>query len=1358
MKLSTLQIRYISILLLIVMLIQSFTPYVPVLDREEQNGEKREKRESILSEISPDKNRKTHLRKVSGKEVSLAETQDISSEETVQTVIYRSPQQEGIIGLTAGKNFDNPEDNHFTIELNKVPTKGQKIYLSYELYGVSDKSGISRSINDRLSRGGYQVTTNHSWSRQKEELDADWLTAGKNHIRFSIPSGADWGYIIKNLTLEIESPEAERSEDETKETVVVTSCIQSGEETYVRGFIKNPSPGNTGKSLTLNGKPVSLYEGEFEVVLSEKVSEIQLNLNGEPLQQTIISTPVSDRPDYRYPLNLQITQTRKTFRQNTADNKLELSGAVLEVLGSRLLSDKELSLQTLRSQDLPALEMSMENVTAQAEGYRFLPHGEHFKEEGAVVKLTYDRTKIPNGYNEQDIRTFYFDPDTRHWVALERDSLDIQNQEVISRTTHFTDMINGILKTPESPETAGFTPTQMSDIKAADPTAKVQLISPPGVNNRGSANLSYSFELPPARNGMSPSLGIQYSSDGGSGLLGEGWDLNIPGITVDTRWGVPRYDLSKETEVYLLDGTQLMTRDSQGNNYLAHRKEKISREANRLFFSRKEGSFSKIQRKGNSPGNYVWEVTDRKGVKYTYGGNNGSMKGIYIDVKQQAREVISQWRLSRVEELHGDWIEYIYERVDEPVRGGLTSKALYLKEIHAGNKGESAHTVIKLLREATKQKQTSNAGYGYLSSSNRLLTKIEIEFESEKLREYEFQYKPGAFHTDLLDKIVQKDGKGEEFNSHRFEYYDDVRSGEYFKGGETWNTRNDGVSGGLVNPVSKLQFNDFSDQTTALGGNKSTSVSGSMYVGVGSLGSTFLKSLTAGASFNYSYSEGQGLSTLADINGDGIPDKIFKSNGSLYYRGGSRSGNFGPSIKIENLNEFSTTYSNSTSYGGKFFFGVQTGTDQQTTKTQISRYFSDVNADGLMDMVVGGSTVYFNHIEKDPQGNLVPTFTTSSGDTPSPINGGGIIDDSDTAVDPEEQAELIEDHPLQDVVRIWTAPCDGKVNITGSATLQQPQSGAKPANDGVRLTIQHNTTKNVFTQPILYPTILKSREIGATDHSAKDMSHNGLEVKAGDRLYFRVQSGTEEDSNGENDRVNWSPQVSYTTAIPQDPNGYSQNYSSSSAIVSDEGILLVPVKDSYTIKGKFIKPVTTDSLTLKILLGTEVVYEQTYTDQQTYNGELTLPLTNDKQADQIQFILESSSAIAWDKIHWNPKVSYTDIIENTLVETESPGSVKYKGVYPRVFRYGEPQTVKNAGTAKLITGIDFNSGTTQKQKEAVEGSYTLTVKKQTGIIYKGLVEIKKGKITQGDSIQIPLPAGKLWVELFSDDPNIKLDS
>ena len=269
-----------------------------------------------------------------------------------------------------------------------------------------------------------------------------------------------------------------------------------------------------------------------------------------------------------------------------------------------LLHDMDISIAALDSTAVPELDFGMFNVSVEGEGYRFLPHGTHFDGEGATVRLKYDRTRIPSGYTEDDIRTYYFDPDRKCWVALPRVEVDKQSACVVSRTTHFTDMINGVIVAPESPETSAFTPTMMNDIKAADPTSKINIIMPPTANNRGSANLTYPFEMPPARNGMQPQVALSYNSDGGSGWAGEGWDISIPTIAVDTRWGVPRYNPEFETETYLLNG-QMLAMMYGDEMTVAHRQDSIPRDTVRQFFLRQGGDFSKIIRYGKAPGNYI---------------------------------------------------------------------------------------------------------------------------------------------------------------------------------------------------------------------------------------------------------------------------------------------------------------------------------------------------------------------------------------------------------------------------------------------------------------------------------------------------------------------------------------------------------------------------------------------------------------------------------------------------------------------------------------------------------------------------------------------------------------------------------
>ena len=94
-------------------------------------------------------------------------------------------------------------------------------------------------------------------------------------------------------------------------------------------------------------------------------------------------------------------------------------------------------------------------------------------------------------------------------------------------------------------------------LQFGDPTEGLALIQPPGASNDGGAHLSYPLLIPKGR-GIAPDLSLQYDSGGGNGWVGQGWDLSVGEISVDTRWGAPRFDANRESETYLLDGDMLI--------------------------------------------------------------------------------------------------------------------------------------------------------------------------------------------------------------------------------------------------------------------------------------------------------------------------------------------------------------------------------------------------------------------------------------------------------------------------------------------------------------------------------------------------------------------------------------------------------------------------------------------------------------------------------------------------------------------------------------------------------------------------------------------------------------------------------
>jgi hypothetical protein len=147
-----------------------------------------------------------------------------------------------------------------------------------------------------------------------------------------------------------------------------------------------------------------------------------------------------------------------------------------------MINQTALSVTTLSEQTLPPLNQGMVNVTGDGNGYRMLPDGLRFREDIAII-LPYDSTLLPMGYTPDDIVTYYYDVNYEQWIAIERDSVDVEAQLVYSKVNHFTDFINAVLKVPEMPETSAFAPTSIKELKAVNTMEGLSLIQPPTANN-----------------------------------------------------------------------------------------------------------------------------------------------------------------------------------------------------------------------------------------------------------------------------------------------------------------------------------------------------------------------------------------------------------------------------------------------------------------------------------------------------------------------------------------------------------------------------------------------------------------------------------------------------------------------------------------------------------------------------------------------------------------------------------------------------------------------------------------------------------------------------------------------------------
>ncbi|MDY0987837.1 RHS repeat-associated core domain-containing protein [Flavobacterium sp. CFBP9031] len=1282
--------------------------------------------------------------------------------------IISAEEKAGVIGVYAGKLLDNPADNIFHFSLKEKPASEDRVKLVYELQGISDYHGAAISINDEFSRGGNWVQKSDQWSQQEQYISASSLHLGDNTVLFSLPENASYGYQVRNLSIIIEKGKAKSLRLDN-----MTALSYKG-ESYISGFVDGLS---ADSKISIDGKMIPHYNGFFETVLpieNNSKATVTITANGQTLQQNIIVKPVSVM--HQEPLMSVLAGQAKTFVKGQK-MMLSVGAASIEVNNTALLENKTLSITPLRSLDLPALDPTMTNLT-NGRGYRFLPHGEHFA-EGALVKLGYNKELLPPGYTEEDIRTFFFDKNTGHWEALERDSLDVAHQIIISKTTHFTDMINGVIKTPESPDTQGFAATMMNDIKAADPTAAIQMIQPPTANQQGSANLSYHIEVPPARNGMQPDINVTYNSDGGSGWLGEGWDIQIPKIAVDTRWGVPRFSPTEETETYSLNGVMLVQMDNQKPS-VAHRGDKIARKSGDVqFYPRNEGRFSKIIRKGTDPKSYTWEVTDKSGTVYQYQqqlkGGNGN---------------IAEWYLTTVTELHGDYIKYNYTNaIMENTGDKLLSQSKYLSSIVCGTKETTTQTTIWFKSGSTKTVKTNSGRYGFLTSQQKLLTNITVTQFEKTLRSYDFVYKKddGAFKKTLLEKIVQNDASGAKFNEHVFDYYDDVKAAEGYvpfnSNTEDWNTGNDNVRGNGVITKNEITKDNviFNDKISALGGGVSTSEGFSLFVGVGpndgGLNST---SNTVGASFSYLPSQSKGLLALVDINGDGLADKVFSESGRIYYRPNTGSNTFGDKLEVHGISRISFTKSKATSYGAVAKIGFASavatvGTSYENSTTTTSAYFQDVNNDGLVDLVRDG-VVYFNHIV-DLNGNAIPTFTTSSSDTASPIKGGGKIDSSVTRVDPAEQAEAIANSPLQDVVRVWEAPFDGTIKIESTATLIPPTGNYDEAEyalaDGVFVGIQKGGIQIVSQQPLT-----------KTAPSA-NLSVLSQTITKGEKVYFRVQSGRTDLANGAFDQVDWNPVITYTDAnrtnLPTNPDGQQRfSYKASEGFVVENSTTNVIIQKpneagAIQVTGIFTKPVTSDVIQVSLLgknnSGTFVtLWCKNYAATDVVNGILTantvLPaITADFQ--ELKIAITSETNVAWDKINWDAKLTHYPLGNFTAI-MPAPSDVNCTGANSAVITgTSDYETVPfkdySIFASHLIEGKIYTATTTGAltlvpnltavNTNGISYKVTLSAKTSTGVLLgKSNYTMLNGVLTAPTPLTVIANAGdQIWIEYTIDD-------
>ena len=1025
---------------------------------------------------------------------------------------------------------------------------------------------------------------------------------------------------------------------------------------------------------------------------------------------------------------------------------IQQDAATVEVPPAAVTSPTTIDAQSVCASALPPLEQGMTNVTnGPRDGYQFAPHmtfGDNLH-----ITVPYDASLIPAGLTEQDVQIYYSDSTTQgKWVPLNRANLDQTTDKVESLSTHFSDFIAATVTVPDHPENVSFNPTSIKDLKAGDPSAGVGLIAPPQANNEGDARVSYPIDLPDGRQGMAPELQLGYSSSAGNGWLGVGWDLSVPSVGIDTRWGVPRYDAATETETYTVGGAQLTP--------VANRGPAIPRTAEKVFQARIERAFNKIVRHGSAPANYWWEVTDKAGSRSFYGGDPESGPVAAARLADDAGNIF-RWALRETRDLHGNAVRYDYQTVaDAGVAGGtVAGRQLYLRSIDYTRTGTTAGPyTVKFIRDSELPGYTRrsdvviDARGGFKMVTAELLSRIEVTFQGQPVRSYDLNYTTGAFGKKLLASVTQRGANGTSLGTHTFSYYDDIRnaSGGYdaFAPAVDWTVGADGVDAGLLGH----------GKASAISGSLSTSTGGHMYAGFNP--KEPFKAGSAGAKMGFTHSSTDGKLALVDLNGDDLPDKVFKTSSGISVRfntsGPDGTTDFGTPVATPSLPGLAKESADMSSFGPEVYTTVNAFTNHSETFTKDTTYFSDVNGDGFTDLVNDG-TVLFNHLDA----NGVPTFTANSADTPVPI-GTGILDTAGLVADYTASRDQQDtNNPPVDVVRRWVAPFTGTVAVTGTVGLIQDTSAARASYtgaDGVRVAIQKNTAE------------LWSTTIGATDYTVKTPTGVAMvAVTKGDRLYFRTGSR----SDGAYDQVSWDPVVQYVNATtgaalavtPDDNNVNAYRYQSSQdfALTGRNGTKVqAPLNGTVRLTGNLHKPtVTADNITLEVIKNGQVISSQQLRATVTGDIPVQIDIAVAKK-DTIALHVKVDSPIDVTKLDWSPTLYYlsspdvskvTDDAGNPLIQLHPPYDID---TYPTNTLTAPQQgwTAPATETVSVVPSITASS--------TASGLVTFTIRRRGAWAGKATSSILNGGMAGTTTLNVAVVAGdKLFFDFSITDPALR---
>ena len=618
----------------------------------------------------------------------------------------------------------------------------------------------------------------------------------------------------------------------------------------------------------------------------------------------------------------------------------------------------------------------------------------------------------------------------------------------------------------------------MKNVKVGEPGAGIALIEPPQANSRGTASLSYPIETPPGRNGVGPNLGLTYDSDrvNSNGWLGVGWDLRMSSIEIDTRFGVPKYDVN---DVYLLDGAML--KSTTGGKYV----------------KRIEGSFDLIQRSGTGPTAYSWTVTDKRGTVYTYGTVANSRLANPRSGAENGR--IFRWYLEKVQDTFGNVMTVTYTH--DTYSTGTSPNVETFDEVYpsaidytsSGTLAANYHVTFLLDAVGTRPDMMIAARSGFLVSTRRRLKDIKIKSGTTLVRQYRFEYLSNL--TDTMQKSVLaavalwgvEDTTSSELYRHTFEYNKAPAATAAFSDEKTW-----GQAWQAAPPPQTGYVPRYSD---GLSHSVDGLVGGSITLGVG------FPYIAVTGNFGMDYGWVAPDLAFLGITGQGLPDLI-DANGTLSQND--------PLLFPPATNHFAANaVTNPPSLGGTDRSGWTAGGDISAMQglfgggASYARHvqddhtiLTDMNGDGFPDAAHLSGSAFFAYIN-DGNRNFTEKQWTGYSLADSPFSTAARLADVNVANTIFGASPLIR----------WVAPFTGQVTINSQANVGNPLDDVV-----VEFYVANDAAKS---------TTMLAGQAG-TAFFATNYVRN---VSAGDKIYLRAKGVGDHAGSSS---ISWPTSIVYT--------------------------------------------------------------------------------------------------------------------------------------------------------------------------------------------------------------------------------------